>query len=101
MILPETAGIFRECSDVPEMAEAGVSLCGANFTATDEFTCVSSVSRALLVAGSYCIVCCLASAYQSHFESIPRASESVTFLNPDMVFHRIELDVIDHSLYSS
>lgn len=101
MILPQSPGMVRECSDVPELAEAGIRMSVAELAGTDVYMCVSSVSCKLLVACSHCLVCCFAGGVQCHPEKIPVLSESVQSLDIDTVLHSFELDVVDLFLHSS
>lgn len=94
-------GTVREVSNVPEMADAGISLRGAKVPGTDDLMCADSVSCALPFACSYCPVCIFASGYQLHSQKIPALFESVPFLDSGTMFHSIGLDVIDPLLYSS
>lgn len=101
MVLPHSPGMVREYGNVPEMAEAGISMSDAKLAPTDVPMCVSSVACALLVARGYRIVCCFAGRYQSHPEKIPSLSESVPSLHSDTTLDGIVLDVFDLFLYPS
>lgn len=94
-------GSMRECSDIPEMSKAGISLCGTELAPMHRCIRVSSVSCALLLACSYRLVCFLAGCYQSHFERIPVPAESVPALNSHAVIHSVSHDIVNLFMYSS
>lgn len=94
-------GSVRECSDIPELSEAGISPYGTKLAPMHGCTRVSSVSCALLLACSYRLVCFLAGCYQSHFERIPVAAESVPALNSHAAIHSVSLDIVNLFMYSS
>lgn len=95
VVLCHGPSVARERGDVPEMVEAGVGLSDAELAGPEVSIYVSSVPCALLVAHTYCIVCCFAGRYQSHAEKFPVRSETVPSLNGGTAIHGIGFDIVD------